>query len=207
MNRCRDCLAELSPGAAHCPQCGRELGPPVTLPPAPAPQTGTAQSFRIAIIVFVVAGAFAALILIGLLVDPARKDASMPIDQGNVATPSPARTGELVATTAEDLAKAYEENGLAARDRFEGGPIRVTGTLLRVGSNEGEPTISLQSSLPIQAAFADATPLKALKSGQQVTITCEALNEAAAVLYLKSCVVTVVRERANTPDDRRTGPQ
>lgn len=207
MNRCRECLAEVSPGAAHCPQCGRELGPPVTLPPSDALQPGKTGNWRIASIVFAVVGVVALLVIIGTVIGLRRDETLVPPEQGNVVTASPSPPqGAPVAVTAEELGKAYEENGLAARDRFEGGPIRVTGAVLRIGSNQGEPTISLQSSLATLAAFADPAPLKALKSGQQVTIRCEALTETAAVLSLSGCVLDAQPE-APPPVGRRDGPQ
>lgn len=202
MNRCRECFAELSPGAAHCPQCGRELGPPVTLPPPP----DHAGNRRVAIIVAGIVGALLLVAVIGIWASAAENTDLAPLDQSNVAAEAASPNAELVVTTAEALGTAFEENGLAAKDRFEGRPIRVTGVVLRIGSNMGEPTISLQSSVATLAAFGDPGPLKPLKSGQEVTITCQVLTEEAGVLGLRGCVLNAHGDPA-PPVGRRDGPQ
>lgn len=210
MKRCRECFAELSPDAVHCPQCGRELGPPVTLPEAGSAWSGPAANWRIATIVLAAIGGIMLLFLIGTLLNPWGDADFAPADGSSVAglAPPPVTNLAMVEATAEEIGKAYDENELTARDRFEGRPIRLTGTVTRIGSNEGEPTLLLQSSRAIQAAFADPEPLKTLKTGQEVKITCEAMAGMGPGpgLGLRGCVVTAQGDRA-APVERRDGPQ
>lgn len=204
MNRCRECLAELPAGAHHCPKCGRELGEPVTLPPSP-PRSGLAGNWRGMTIALAVAGVVVVLFIVALVAGFLR-EAEAPAEDANLTAAAPGPARDLVATTVGELDKAYDENELTARDRFEGRPIRITGTVLRIGSNQGEPTLLLQSSRTIAAAFADPTPLKALKSGWEVTMTCDGLGQADAALLLRNCTLNAQHEPPAAVD-RRTGPQ
>jgi hypothetical protein len=101
-------------------------------------------------------------------------------------------TGPAVKVTAEELAKSYDENVVAADEKYKGKLLEVSGTVGRVG--DGTPGIKTLAVLSpegrmVEARFpvADATQLGKLKSGQAVTVTGKCTGGDFGLPVLEGC--------------------
>ncbi len=99
-----------------------------------------------------------------------------------------------IEVTTDDLAKAYDENEMAAQQRFGGRWLRVTGTVRSIALDiSDEPIVNFESStlLPIQATFVDEAMASTgtLKKGQIATLFCSEVSEVLGTPMLGGCEI------------------
>ncbi len=100
-----------------------------------------------------------------------------------------------IEVTSTELAKAFEENEVAAQQKYGAGPLLVSGKVTGItldfmdqpvvqmpGSNQ---FMDVQASLGEEGKAVSAT----LKKGQDIVLRCSELTEVASTPMLGSCVV------------------
>jgi hypothetical protein len=93
-----------------------------------------------------------------------------------------------VGLTSERLSADYEENELAADQKYRGKALRVTGKIESVGKVLDEPIVVLVGGLGVHAAFKEEAPLLSLKKGQPITVRCVGAGMPVAI-RLEDCQV------------------
>lgn len=120
-------------------------------------------------------GIFVVLIVIALLVPT--PDA--PAGSGRGREPAAASTTPAVQVTASEILAAYEANGLAAKETYEGKDLRISGTVDSVGDDiTGTPYVALAtgktlSGLNVVQCMLERDQVSrasGLKAGDQVTL-------------------------------------
>lgn len=96
--------------------------------------------------------------------------------------------------TAADIAKAYNENSVAADQQFKGKKFKVTGTVTDINTNfMGEPYLTLRGSvnqfMEPQFAFkkGDSAQLATVKKGAKVTLICVGKGDIAKIPMSEHC--------------------
>jgi hypothetical protein len=122
-----------------------------------------------------------------------------PVPSGEpAASPPPglAPTGPPeLAVTARELRAAYAANEIAAKQRFAGKRLRVTGTIEALDLDFSDnPVIRLTTDdmfQSVQAQFdkADAAAIAALNKGARATVICSRVTEALGAPLLSDCTL------------------
>ena len=101
------------------------------------------------------------------------------------------RADQTAPVTADNLLAAYRENEVAAGLRFDGKPLRVTGTIASIGrSPRDEPYLDLADGIPAVLLLfkPEAAPdIAKVKAGDTVTALCTELAEIEGDLRLDGC--------------------
>jgi hypothetical protein len=98
-----------------------------------------------------------------------------------------------MAITARELHAAFDANEVAAKGRFDGQRLAVTGTISGVTLDlMDNPVVQLESASefqPVQAKFGkdDAAATGALAKGQEITVICEEVAELIGAPILDGC--------------------
>lgn len=97
---------------------------------------------------------------------------------------------QAVAVSAEGLGRAFDDNELKAKKDYPG-PLLVTGTVSRIESVLGKPSVRFESSRLMSASFeaSQEAGLEKLKAGQRISVRCTSLKESISILYLDGCVL------------------
>lgn len=98
--------------------------------------------------------------------------------------------------TAADIAKAYNENTIAADQQFKGKKLKVTGTVTDINTNfMGEPYLTLRGGvnqfMEPQFAFDKnaSAQLATVKKGAKVTLICVVKGDIAKTPMSKDCTL------------------
>ncbi|WP_086733736.1 hypothetical protein [Erythrobacter colymbi] len=96
--------------------------------------------------------------------------------------------------TLEQLVKEFDQNQVAAEQRYANTPVRLTATVASIKGSSEEPLLNLSwtdTLLPIQAKLAEASkPMAAdLLPGDQVELTCAKVTEVLGTPMLGQCAV------------------
>lgn len=118
---------------------------------------------------------------------------------GKSAPPSAspaAKESAVTSTTAQEMARAYEANSIAADQRFKGQRLRVTGQVSSIGTDLfGSPYVTLTGGvnqfLEPQFEFpkAAAAQLASLGKGNTVTLECVGAGDIAKKAMAKDCAL------------------
>lgn len=103
---------------------------------------------------------------------------SAPKETSNASAPSNATATQAdkpVSIAAKDLTKAYDDNELAADQKYKGKSLAVSGKIENIAETFGNITVSLQGHnmvLTVMCSFEDSekSNVTALKKGQQTTL-------------------------------------
>ncbi|HEL3178413.1 TPA: hypothetical protein ACKQBZ_001162 [Stenotrophomonas maltophilia] len=100
----------------------------------------------------------------------------------------------LPQVTAAELAKAYEENTVAADQQFKGKRFRVSGTVDSINTDlMGNPYVTLRTGLFLDPQFsfsqAQLDVIGGLKKGQAVNLVCTGGGDVAKTPMSKDCQV------------------
>ncbi|CAO3299744.1 TPA: hypothetical protein ACGCGJ_001000 [Stenotrophomonas maltophilia] len=100
----------------------------------------------------------------------------------------------LPQVTVAELAKAYEENTVAADQKFKGKRYRVSGTVDSINTDlMGDPYVSLRAGLFIEPQFsfsqAHLEVIGTLKKGQTVNLVCTGRGDVGKTPMSKDCQV------------------
>ena len=130
-------------------------------------------------------GALVVLGVIGTLAGGGGADAP-----GTEASSAPA-----LAISARDLHAAFDANEVAAKARFDGQRLAVTGTISSISLDfMDRPVVALETAnqfQAVQATFAKdaAAATGALAKGQEITVTCGSVTEVVGVPVLGDCAL------------------
>lgn len=100
-----------------------------------------------------------------------------------------------IEVTSGDLAKAFEENEVAAKQTYGAAPLIVSGTVAGITLDfMDRPVVQMpgvNQFLPVQATFeGDATAITAkLKKGDKIVLKCKGLGEVIGAPMLDRCSV------------------
>lgn len=107
----------------------------------------------------------------------------------------PASAAPPVQVTSNELGKAFEENEVAAKAKYEGKRLAVTGTIQSIELDfADDPVVNLRGANEFSNVLAsfDKSQIAqtgALKKGQKVTVTCNEISEALGSPILKDCTL------------------
>ena len=148
---------------------------------------------------------FVSLIVLGLIVDatksPEQKAAEAAKREQDSAQKAEAKREQakqemaaLPAVTASDIAFAYNENTVAADQKFKGKKFKISGTVVDINTDfMGDPYITLRGGvnqfMEPQFGFekSDAAQLANLKKGSKVTLICVGKGDIAKTPMSGSC--------------------
>jgi hypothetical protein len=119
--------------------------------------------------------------------DNAKKaDDAAPAEQPKEEAPA-------MPVTSAELATAYEENEIAADQKYKGKRLEVTGTITGIDSDfSDKPVVRLNTSNQFMSAGASGLPLEVaatLKKGQKITLICTGKGEVMSMPQLDDCSV------------------
>ncbi len=101
----------------------------------------------------------------------------------------------MESVTAQDIAKAYDENTVAADLRFKGKKFKVTGTVSDINTDfMGDPYVTLRGANQFTAPhFAfdkdNASVLAKLKKGEKITLVCTGKGDVAKTPMSGDCAL------------------
>jgi len=106
-------------------------------------------------------------------------------------TEVPPQTPE-VSVTAEELARDYQANEVAAQQKYGGNRLGISGEITRIRLNfRDHPTLYLKSGslLPVQAEFdpSKSEEVAKLQVGQFITVYCGSISEVIAEPLARGC--------------------
>lgn len=102
---------------------------------------------------------------------------------------------DVLETTAREIARAYQDNEMRAKQKFGGKTLKVSGVVAGVTLDfMDNPVLQLESDnefMPAQASFTkeDSDAMAALNKGDKVTITCGTITEVASMPMLDDCTI------------------
>jgi len=121
-------------------------------------------------------------------------DTSKPLQNSSTVSARPTASEFVGSTTAVDVARAYEENTVAADQQFKGRKYMITGTVADINTNfMGDPYVTLKGGVNMfmepEFAFpkSASAQLAALSKGAQVSILCRGLGDVAKTPMWDSC--------------------
>jgi len=145
---------------------------------------------------------FIGLIVIGVIVGPQKEDAVAQDKQASspgTATgdsESQAKPAAIFTTTAAELARAYEDNTVAADQRFKGARYEVSGIVASIDTDFlGRPYVTLRGGvnefMEPQFSFSkqQASVLAKLHKGNKVTMVCTGRGDVAKTAMSDDCVM------------------
>jgi hypothetical protein len=113
---------------------------------------------------------------------------------GEIAeTETEAPAGPPVEISSKELAKAYEDNEVAAQGQYGGKVLKVSGRVVSIELDMmDEPVVALPGANEfsnVQASFGDDAKAitSSLKKGQEITVTCNKVGEVMGSPILTEC--------------------
>jgi hypothetical protein len=180
--KCSECGREISDAAPACPGCGKPAGLRPNPMAGPSPVPAPARKFRF----------LGGLVILGLLllfVSRGNEDSSATAPQ-KVAEPA----APTFATSAAELARAYDANTVAADMRFKGKRFVVTGAVASINTDLfGDPYLTLSGGVNqfMEPHFSFgkgvAQALSALGKGSSVRLICTGNGDIAKTPMSKDC--------------------
>jgi len=173
MTKCTECGQESSTKAASCPKCGSRH----------VEKAGCAK---------VILTAFAGLVLVVILAQFATEQNGT---NSQVAATA-ASEADLPSYTASDLARDYNDNTVAADQKYKGKKYKVSGAVVDISTDFlGKPYITLRGGvnefMEPQFSFVRGQDkaLAALKRGDRVTLICTGSGDVAKTAMSESCTL------------------
>lgn len=112
------------------------------------------------------------------------------------ATAEPAQPeAPPVEVTPAELAKAYEENTVAADDMYKGKTLRISGTIDNIATGlTDEPYLVMKGGNPFQAPQLHfgkdhRSSIAKLKKGQKIVAVCKGAGDVIKTPMAKDCVL------------------
>lgn len=159
--KCKTCGADMASNAKSCPGCGAKNKKPIY----------TKWWFWVLVILIIGAGAS------GGDSDSSSSDVQVSNTDTDAAV-AKSEEEEVVVVSAEDLAKAFEDNEVNANQLYKGKMVEVTGTIADIGEMLGSTYITLNAAedfalTQTQCFFSDKDQINkiaSLSKGDTVTI-------------------------------------
>ena len=169
MTKCKKCGKVYPMNMSNCPECFEKRRLP----------TGSVIGIIICVIILAVCvGA-----MIGIIVSEDSASGSQPKIENESENESKI---EYIEISADDIFSAYQENEIAADERFKGKLVKITGIISAINSRDILTSANVLLSVDgsylgcVQCNFnsSDAKDLASLEKGQTVTIigTCKGLT-------------------------------
>lgn len=169
MTKCKECGNEVSDKADACPKCGAKV----------AKKPG---------LLVKIGGGFVALIFLLVIFSPAPAE--------NKSTQQAAAAAPELKTTAREIAVAYNENTVAADNKFKGKRFEVNGTIADIRTDFMDNAVinlkgGVNEFMEPQFKLAEAEKPKAatLKKGLKVTMSCEGAGDIAKTPMMDDCTI------------------
>lgn len=156
-------------------------------------------------VAIVVVGFFVAMMALGFYIQSKRTPEEKAADEAKIALARAASEQEraeaearrieaIPKVSASEIAIAYNENTVAADQRFKGKEFRVTGSVGDINTDVlGYPYVTLRGGvnefMEPQFAFdkSDSDQLAKLKKGDRVTLACKGKGDIAKIPMSDSC--------------------
>lgn len=159
--KCKTCGADMASNAKSCPGCGAKNKKPIY----------TKWWFWVLVILIIGAGASGGN-------SDSSNSGSSDVQVSNTDTAVAKPEEEVVVVSAEDLAKAFEDNEVNANQLYKGKMVEVTGTIADIGEMLGSTYITLNAAedfalTQAQCFFSDKEQINkiaSLSKGDTVTI-------------------------------------
>jgi tRNA_anti-like len=206
MMTCPDCNGQLSDSAPTCPHCGR----PSPLTAQPPRKVGILLGIGIFLIPLIFSWftlrkghttrartvSFVWLAAATIFAFGSSNYSGSPQSASSISSSHPARNSLDGSATASDIAQAYEENSVAADQRFKGKRFRITGTVADISTDfMGDPYLTLKGGVNqfmephfgFEKSSSDA--LASLYKGATVTLVCTGKGDVAKTPMWDSCTL------------------
>jgi len=170
---CKECQAEVSNKADACPKCGVKIKKKVALWKK-------------------ILGGFVLFLIAVAVFSPGGKNGS------GTTQSTDSSKGEQAAfnTTAHELAAAYNENTLAADNKFKGKRFVITGVVSDINTDMFNNAVvmlhgGVNQFMEPQARLAESEKPKAaeLKKGASISLTCTGRGDVAKTPMMEKCVL------------------
>lgn len=145
---------------------------------------------------------FVVLIIIGVIASGGNKNSNSSSTNGNEASNStaPSTKQTLMVVDATTLVKEYDNNKLAAQDKYTGKLVQTTAVIKNISSDvTGSYFLSLNPTADqyyfgtsIACYFADKSQksqLTALSNGQSITVEGKMANMSIGIVVMKECSI------------------
>jgi hypothetical protein len=176
--KCSECGKEVSNKADACPNCGAKV--------------------KKASLITKIDGGFILLVVLGIVFSPnspSTSTTSTSTDTSNSpSTIVDQKPVNVFATTAEELANAYDQNTVAADSKFKGVRFQVTGAIHEINTDMmGHAVLILKGGvnefMDPQFTLDDSEKQKAagLQKGMSVSMSCEGNGDIAKSPMSKDC--------------------
>lgn len=219
--QCSECGHEMSDSAPSCPKCGKpNASAPANVTAIGQPPAARKVGFLLGLGILLFPVLFAwftlrnghstkarvisfiwlALSLIGIFAGESghTPPATLPSAESSVQQAEPAAPPVVVAdlpvVTAFDIAKAYDENTVAADQRFKGKQFKVSGVVDEISTDiMGDPYITLKGGvnqfMEPQFKFDKSAldQLATLKKGKKVMLMCTGTGDIAKTPMNEDC--------------------
>lgn len=192
---CKHCGKEIADDAKFCPGCGKQTGEN-TAPVFHVDPEAEKKHKKRGCLTWLIIGImlFGGCVAIFGGSDTAESGNTAPTNSGTIATtePTTAPTEEpVIEISPSDLYAAYEENEVAADNKYDGKMIRITGIIDDIGKDITDTvyvTIIAGDYDNIQCFFESSEQIEnvaTLKSGDEVTIVgeCGGISILNVLLY------------------------
>jgi hypothetical protein len=134
-----------------------------------------------------------AILALAACVPPSGQSAADDKPAAKAEAEAPAQEEPAIAVTSKELAKAYEENEIAADQQYKGKRLAVTGTVTGIDSDlMNKPVVHLNTANEFMSAGASGLPIEVaatLKKGQKVTLLCIGNGEVMTMPQLDECTL------------------
>lgn len=142
------------------------------------------------------AGGLIGLLIVAGLVSGPRDGAAPGAAAVAPAAPAPAAAAPLPQYTAAELARAYEENAVAADAKFKGKRFQVSGTVAEISTDLfGDPAVTLKGGVNqfLEPTFGfDKSQLDAiakLRKGQKISLACKGMGDVIKAPQSGGCTL------------------
>lgn len=139
---------------------------------------------------------FLGLLILGWIIDATKSPEKKAAQAAERAEKTEQEIAALPTLTANNLAAAYDENTVAADQKFKGKKYKVSGTVVSINTDiMGDPYITLRGGvnqfMEPQFSFSksEAPQLARLKPGSKVTLVCVGKGDVAKIPMSGSCSV------------------
>lgn len=109
---------------------------------------------------------------------------------------APAAIKPAQVATARELAEAFQLNEIAAKSRFEGAPITISGRLYEIQSGRDSPLyIFRDGTIGAKGVPGEVNAAAGLRAGQSVILQCETVMYVLGYVTPQGCRIAQTRKR------------
>ena len=186
--RCSECAADVPPLREFCPSCGSPTNPNFLARRREARTSRSDEELR---------GNRKKVLIVGgavLLALAALGKVGLPGPTIHIDTDDDRPKGAII-TTAEDLARAYNDDPSGSARKYSNREIQVSGEFLRiVPDGYGSIDVRLKTANPdfplgVDVSGPSVEDAKLLRPGQKVTVSCRGVAGSGNDRWLQDCAI------------------